>query len=189
MAYWTNFLVLLCSISQEVPARAVDDADVPVWGLNEMISMSVRVVLDFLNQFSNAGAMQLLHCGMWWSGMLKSMSSSLISRLNSLSVLSDATSRCTSGACWSFTMCAFELSRSSGWIHREFAQQGCFHTDYQVSPDRSEEQSSSCKRFSSISWERDVSPLTTNPSCVLSDCPDRSQIGFGIGWVSWENVA
>ena len=25
-----NFLVLLCSVSQEVPARAVDDADVPV---------------------------------------------------------------------------------------------------------------------------------------------------------------
>ena len=25
-----KFLVLLCSISQEVPARAVDDADVPV---------------------------------------------------------------------------------------------------------------------------------------------------------------
>ena len=26
-----EFLVLLCSVSQEVPARAVDDADVPVW--------------------------------------------------------------------------------------------------------------------------------------------------------------
>ena len=26
--------------------------------------MSVRVVLDFLNHFSNAGAMQLLHCRM-----------------------------------------------------------------------------------------------------------------------------
>ena len=25
-----KFLVLLCSVSQEVPARAVDDADVPV---------------------------------------------------------------------------------------------------------------------------------------------------------------
>ena len=28
-------------------------------------SMSVRVVLDFLNQFSNAGTLQLLHNGMW----------------------------------------------------------------------------------------------------------------------------
>ena len=30
-------------------------------------SMSVRVVLDFLNQFSNAGAMQLFHGRMWYA--------------------------------------------------------------------------------------------------------------------------
>ena len=47
-------------------------------------------------------------------GMLKSMSSSLIARLNSLSVLNDAISRCSSGACCSFTVCAVELLRSSG---------------------------------------------------------------------------
>ena len=47
-------------------------------------------------------------------GMLKSMSSSLISRLNALSVLSNAISRCTSGACCSFTMCVLELLCSSG---------------------------------------------------------------------------
>ena len=37
--------------------------------------------------------------------------------------------------------------------------------------DLSEEPSSSCKPFSSISWERDVSPLTTNTSSVLSGFP------------------
>ena len=26
-----KFLVLLCPVSQEVPARAIDDADIPVW--------------------------------------------------------------------------------------------------------------------------------------------------------------
>ena len=34
------------------------------------------------------------------------------------------------------------------------------------------------KTFSSISWEWDVSPSTTNTSCMSSGCPDRSQIGF-----------
>ena len=48
-------------------------------------------------------------------------------------------------------------------------------------PVLSEEPSSSCKPFSSISWERDVSPLTTNTSSVSSGFPDRSQIGFGFG--------
>ena len=131
--------------------------------------------------------------------MLKSMSCSLILRLNSLSVLNDAISRCTSWACCSFTVCAVELLRSSGcpdpsWVcsTRVFSDRlrasitlglisGC--------PDLSEAQSFSWKPFSLISCERDVSPLTTNTSCLSSSCPDRSQIGFGIGWVSWENVA
>ena len=47
-------------------------------------------------------------------GMLKSMSSSLIARLNSLSVLNNAMSRFSSGANCSFTVCALELFRSSG---------------------------------------------------------------------------
>ena len=56
-------------------------------------------------------------------------------------------------------------------------------------PDRSEALSSSWKPFSSISWEREVAPSSPNTSCLVSGCPDLSQIGFGIGWVSWENVA
>ena len=50
-------------------------------------------------------------------------------------------------------------------------------------PDLSEEPSSSCKPFSSISWERDVFPLFTKTRSVLSGFPDRSQIGLGFGWV------
>ena len=50
-------------------------------------------------------------------GMLKSMSSSLIARLNSLFVMNDAISLCSSGACCSFTVCAVELLRSSGCPH------------------------------------------------------------------------
>ena len=127
-------------------------------------------------------------------GILKSMSSSILSRVNSLSVLSIVISRCTSGTSCRSILCLSGCPDRS-WVcsTRMFSDRlfwalitlgvisGC--------PDRSEEQSSSWKHFSSISWERDVSPLTTNTSCVLSGCPDRSQIGFGIGWVSWENVA
>ena len=47
-------------------------------------------------------------------GILKSMSSSWISRLNSLFVLNDVISRCSSRACSSFTLCTLELLRSSG---------------------------------------------------------------------------
>ena len=66
-------------------------------------------------------------------GMLKSMSSSLIARMNSLFVLNNAISRCSSGACCSFTVCALELLHSSGClIHREFAQHGCFQTNYKL---------------------------------------------------------
>ena len=52
----------------------------------------------------------------------------------------------------------------------------------------SEEPSSLCKRLSSISCERDVFPLTTNTSYVLSGCPDRSQIGLGLDWVGLESL-
>ena len=57
------------------------------------------------------------------------------------------------------------------------------------SPDPSETQSFSWKPFSSISWERDVSPLTTKTTSVLSGFPDRSRVGFWIGWAGWENVS
>ena len=43
------------------------------------------------------------------SGTLRSMSSSFITRLNSLFALNDAISRCSSGASCSFTVCALEL--------------------------------------------------------------------------------
>ena len=75
-------------------------------------------------------------------------------------------------------------------FRRELAQHGCFQTDYQVSLlDLKNQASSLRKPFSSISWEREVSPLTTNTFSVLSSFTDRSQIGLGFDWVSWENVA
>ena len=67
-----------------------------------------------------------IECGS--PGILKSMSSSILSRMNSLSMLCVVISRCNSGTARSAMLC-------------------------------------------------------------LSGCPDRSQIGFGIGWVGWNNFA
>ena len=121
-------------------------------------------------------------------GTLKSMFSSLIALLNSLSVLNDAMSRFSSGTNCSFTVCALELFRSSGFPDLSWVCLTRVFSDKSSGfPDLSEETSSSCKHFSSISWERDVSPLTTNTSSVLSGFPDRSQIGLGFGWVGLEN--
>ena len=49
---------------------------------------------------------------------------------------------------------------------------------------RSEEQGSSRKELTSISWERDVSLSSCTPitSCVITGRPVRSRIGFRIGW-------
>ena len=77
----------------------------------------------------------------------------MISRLNSLSVLSNAISRCTSGACCCLIVCVLLscYAHQVALIDREFAQLGCFQTDYELfftlgvisgCPDRSEEQSS-----------------------------------------------
>ena len=182
----------LRSILQEVSARAVGNADVPVrqayfalcFGSTSSSShnscspsrimsfdsllkrlivdvvedrfevLSMRVVLDLLNQTLNVlchviVSLQNVVVLEYWS------SSSLIARLNSLSVLNNATSRCSSGANCSFTMCALELFRSSGcpdtsWV----CSTRVFPDRLSGFPDRSEEPSSSCKRFSSISWKR-----------------------------------
>ena len=136
----------------------------------------------------------------WWfttecgsPGILKSMSSSILSWVNPLSVLSVVISRCTSGASCRSTL-RFSSCPVRSWVCSTRNSSDRFFwaliTLRVISdcPDRSEEQSSSRKKFSSISWERDVSPFTLNTSCVSSGCPDRSQIGFGICWVGWENV-
>ena len=52
----------------------------------------------------------------------------------------------------------------------------------------SEEPSSLCKHFSSISWEQDVLPLSTKTRSVSSGFTDRSQIGLGLDWVGLENL-
>ena len=52
----------------------------------------------------------------------------------------------------------------------------------------SEEPSSSCKRLSSISCERDVFPFSTKTCSVSSSFPDQSQIGLGLDWVGLESL-
>ena len=69
--------------------------------------LSLRVVLDLLNQVVNVDAM------FGTPEILKSMFSSLIARLN-LFALNNAMFRFSSGANCSFTVCAFELFHSSG---------------------------------------------------------------------------
>ena len=51
-----------------------------------------------------------------------------------------------------------------------------------------EETSSSWKKFTSISGERDVflSSCTSISSCVITGLPVRSRIGFRIGWFDWK---
>ena len=61
-------------------------------------------------------------------------------------------------------------------------------SDFTGFPVLSEEPSYSCKRLSSISWERDVFPLSTKTRSVSSSFPDRSQIGLGLDWVGLESL-
>ena len=61
-------------------------------------------------------------------------------------------------------------------------------SDFTGFPVLSEEPSSSCKRLSSISCERDVFPLSTKTCSVSSGFPDRSQIGLGLDWVGLESL-
>ena len=119
-------------------------------------------------------------------GMLKSMFSSLIARLNSLSVLNDAMSRFSSGTNCSFTMCMLELLGSTDCPVPSWACLTRMSSDSLSGfTDLSEEPSSLCKRFSSISWERDVFPLSTKTCSVISGFPDRSQIGLGLVKFAW----
>ena len=130
-----------------------------------------------------------IECGS--PGILKSMSSSILSRINSLLMLSILISWCSASlrlsSCpdlsWVCSTPTFLFS-SDGHVWTPITS--CVISSC---PDLSEEQSSSWKDSTSISWERDVSPLTTNTPCVLSGCPYLSQIGFGIRWVGWKNFA
>ena len=100
-------------------------------------------------------------------GMLKSMFPSSIARLNSLSALNDAMSRFSSGTNCSFTMCVLELLDSTCCPVPSWACLTRMSLDSLSSfTDLSEKASSLCKRFSSISWERDVSSLKNN--CIRS---------------------
>ena len=122
-------------------------------------------------------------------GILKSMSSSIHSRINSLSVLSVSASLYPSGSSFTATV-SLPSCPDLSWVCSTLRlllssdEHACTLITSCVIPschDLSEEQSSSWKDFTLISWERDVSTLTNTP-CGLWSCPDLSQIGFGIGW-------
>ena len=127
-----------------------------------------------------------IECGS--PGILKSMSSSILSRINSLSVLSVLISWYTSGS-----SCTASLRLSGcpdlSWVCSTptflFSSDGhvwtpitsCVISSF---PDLSEEQSSSWKDFTLISWERDVLPLTTNTSCCYQIALIYHRLALGL---------
>ena len=113
-------------------------------------------------------------------GMLKSMSSSILSRIVSLSVLSVLISWYTSGSSCTATLCLSSCPDVS-WV--------CSTLRLLLSSDEHAwTLITSCVKSGcpDLSEERDVFLIT---SCVISSCPDLSQFGLGIGWVGWKNFA
>ena len=132
-------------------------------------------------------------------GIRKSVSASILSRIVSLSMLGVSASWYTSGS-----SCAATVSLTSrpvlSWVcstlrlllsSDEHAWTLITSCVIPGRSDLSEEQSSSLKEFTLISWERYVflSSWTLITSCVIPSRPDLSRIGFGIGWVGWKNFA
>ena len=122
-------------------------------------------------------------------GIWKSMSSWILSRIVSLSVLSVLASWYTSGSSCIATVC---LSGCPDLSYFALLNSETLSSDERVwissvwtgRPVLSEELSSSLKELTLISWERDV----FLPSFVLSGRPDLSRIGLGIGWAGWKKL-
>ena len=161
---------------------------VGLWTLlkNTLKYLSMRVVLDFLNQTLNVGAMWLVHCRMWHSWDVE------------VNVLHGWT--CC--PCWTtqfhdvlrehivLSLCVHLncYTQLVALIHCECAQHGCFHTD--------------CERMSWFIWSTeffvkifliDLMKMfhlfqQTHLACPQVALVDH-RFGFGIGWVGWENVA
>ena len=150
--------------------------------------MSMRVVLDLLNQILNVDAMWSFHCRIWhsWnvevSVFLVGCTVELVVRVKWCNV----TMFCRNKFFFHY-VCAW-----AAWLHRlpcsivSMLNTNVFRQFHRFP--RSEEPSSLCKRFSSISWVRDVLPLSTKKCSVSSDFPDRSQIGLGLHWVGLESL-
>ena len=115
-------------------------------------------------------------------GMLKSMFSLLITRLNSLSALTDVMSRFSSGANCSFTMCVLALDFTSSPVPSWTCMTRMFSDSFTCFSVLSEEPCSLWKSLSSISCERDVFRLSTKTRYVSSGFSDRSQIGLDFDW-------
>ena len=101
-------------------------------------------------------------------GILKSMFSSSVARLNSLSALTDAMSRFSSGTKCSFTMCVLELFGSTGCPVPSVSMldTNVHQTISQVSPIYPKNQVLCANDFHRSPWERDVFPLSTKTRSV-----------------------
>ena len=137
---------------------------------------SLRVVLDLLNQVVSVDAMWSFHCWIRHSWTVE---------VNVLLV--DCTVELVVRVRWRNVTIFFRsklffhfVCAWAAWLNRLSCSivsllTRVFSDSSSGFPDLSEEPSSSCKPWSSISWERDVSPLTTS-------------IGLGFGEVGLENV-
>ena len=178
-------------------------------------SMSVWVVLNFLNQFSSACTLRM-HNRMWYSwnsevhvhlvqhcllmtwivttdcpDLSQSVSSSTLSLMLSWRERVSQPSG-TFSAFVSTTGCP-DLSCASSSLGSLLSSDECaWFTLVSTTglPVLSEETSSSWLELTSISWERDV----FLPSCTVlvwaptTGCPDLSRLGFGIGWFDWKHL-
>ena len=151
--------------------------------------MSLRVVLDLLNQISNVDAMWSFHCWMWYSWnvevnvLLVDCTVELVVRVRWCNVTVFFR---TNG---SFTMCVLELLDSTGCLVPSWACLTRMSSDSLSGfTDLSEEPSSLCKRFSSISWERDVLPLSTKTCSVPQVSPIDHRLVWVLDWVGLENL-
>ena len=124
-------------------------------------------------------------------GMLKSMSSSLIARLNSLSVLNNAMSRFSSGANCSFTVCTWAVALIKlSWSIVSLLNTGVFrHITSFNHAKRDFKLEFFVKTFFIDFMGTGRCTLNNKHIFRAVKFPDRSQICLGFGWVSWENVA
>ena len=125
-----------------------------------------------------------IECGS--PGILKTMSSSMISRLT----------HCRCRAFWAYDtlqshlvmqQCVYQIAQSCclqmnvfvHWSRLAWYQVALiWRTEFFV------------EILTLISWERDIflPSWTTITSCVIPSCPDLPRIGFGIGWVGWTPI-
>ena len=149
--------------------------------------LSLRVILDLLNQVVNVDAMWSFHhrvrhawdvevdvflidckielVRVWWCSI------TMFGRTKFL-----------------HCVCVFVLD-STGFTVLSWTCMTRLSSHFTGFPVLSEEPSSSCKRLPTISCEWDVFPFSTKTRSVSTGFPVRSQIGLGLDWVGLEDSA